>query len=99
MTAETVAELNQQIENKLSVLQELRRDLRELKQELSEEIERLEGTEELARHGSSIKLEETEWDIQCTESAIRGTSKELNSLKSRLNELNNSRADSRIASE
>lgn len=99
MTAETVAELNQQIENKLSVLQELRRDLRELKQELSEEIERLEGTEELARHGRSIKWEETEWDIQCTESAIRGTSKELNSLKSRLNKLNNSRADSRIASE
>lgn len=99
MTAETVAELTNQIENKLIEVQEQKRDLRELEQQLRLEVERLEGTEELARHGRSIRWEEIEWDITCTESAIKGITREINTLRERLYKLISREPFTRIALE
>ena len=99
MTAETAAELTNRIENKLVEVHKLRRDLRELNQQLRVEVERLEGTEELARHGRSIRWEELEWEIICTESAIKGTIRELNELQRQLLEVNSAGLPTKIASE
>ena len=99
MTAETAATLTNQIENKLAEVHELKRDLRELNQQLNIEVRRLEGTEELARHGRSVRWEEIEWDICCTESAIEGITREINTLQSRIEELISLSPVKRIASE
>ena len=87
MTTATVTELTNQIENKLSEIHELRRDLRELNHELRVERERIEGTEEEVRHGRSVRWEEIETDIYYTEVEIRGITREVETLKSRLYEL------------
>ena len=79
-----VGDLVNKIEGKLAEIQGLRRDLVELNQELRDEVQRVEEDEEESKCGRSVKWEELEWDIMCTESAITGISNEVESLKVRL---------------
>ena len=79
-----VGDLVNKIEGKLAEIQGLRRDLVELNQELRDEVQRVEEDEEESKRGRSVKWEELEWDIMCTESAITGISNEVESLKVRL---------------
>ena len=99
MKNRTARSLANQIENKLREVQEQKRDLKELEQDLKEEIERVGKDERESRNGRSVRWEEIEWDIHCTETAIRCISEEVEKLREQLHELTRSRERGRIANE
>ena len=99
MMTGTVEYLTNQIKNKTSEIQELKRDLRKLNQSLIREVERVEWNKEEASRGKLITWEEIEWDIHVTKSAIKGITKEVDSIKDRLYKLIKVKSTRRIASE
>ena len=94
-----VGDLVNKIEGKLVEIQGLRRDLVELNQELREEVQRVEEDEEESKRGRSVKWEELEWDIQCTESAIAGISNKVELLKVQLYTTLSERSTRRVTTE
>ena len=99
MTRGTVRELVNQIESKQAELHKLKRELRELNQDWRTECERCESSDREHSYGLSVRQEEIEWDIQCTESAIRAISNQVDTLKARLHEQITVRSKNRIATE
>ena len=94
-----VGDLVNKIEGKLVEIQALKRDLVELNLELRDEIQRVEEDEEESKRGRSVKWEELEWDIQCTESAIVGHTNEVESLKSQFYRILSGGSTGRITTE
>ena len=94
-----VGELLNKVERKLGEIQGLKIELVELNQELKNEIERVEVDKEEARRGKSIKWEELEWDICCTELAISGITNEVEVLKDQIYKILSGGASRRVARE
>ena len=99
MTTGTVRNLTNQIEEKSVEVHELRRELRELEEDLKIEVERVESNAAEASRGRSVRWEEIEWDIHCTETAISVITKQIQTLKDQLHEATSVYPASRIALE
>ena len=99
MTTGPVSEITNEIETKLIELQQLKRDLTELEQDLKEEVERTEGKGCEAKYGKSVKCEEIEWDIYLTEKGIKCISEQVEALKEQLDELSSFEIGASIANE
>lgn len=87
MTNKTIENLRNQIEVKENKEHKLRRDLRELEEDLKNKVERIGRQKGGNKNNGSILLEEIEYDIYLTELGIKKTSEHINKLEERLYEV------------